>query len=546
MLVDRQSNQAVGLLTRLVSEGRSPLGRLHALWTLEGLGKLNNDLVLKALDDPEPGVRENAILLGEPRLSTSSRLAEKLLKMAGDPNPRVRFQLLCTLGFLGSAAAKVAQEKLLINNIEDKWMQVAALSASSESAPQFFDLALCHKTGFTAKKTVGHDTLFRQVCAVIGARQKPGEIRQVLAAASRAPRTSSEWWCAASLEGLARGTSGKEAGTNALKGSQDLLLRLFEHPKTSVRRASLELLKVARLSTGPSVNQALKRAEVAATDDNADPEARADAIGLLGLAGAEVQVPLFKKLIDPQEPDPVQAAAVKALGQIRSDEVGKFLLGRWRSMTAPVRNEAAYALEQDPSRIRLLLNAIKNEEVQSWTLNFSQKRALIMNKDPQIRNLAHSLLEDQPGEREKVVRRYEAALDLKGEAFRGEQVFKRVCSKCHKKNGVGAEVGPDLGTVQNRPAPLLLEDILVPSKSIAQKYEAYVVDTASGGIQEGVLGSQTPTTITLRKEEGKEIIIPRKDIKRMYLANLSAMPADLEKQVDIQQMADLLKFLTIK
>jgi putative membrane-bound dehydrogenase-like protein len=546
LLVDRRSNQAGGLLTRLVNEGRSPLGRLHALWTLEGLGKLDDDLVLKALDDPEPGVRENAILLAEPRLLTSPRLVEKLLKLAGDLNPKVRFQLLCTLGFLRSAAAKMVQEKLLIENIEDKWMQAAALSASSDRAPQFFELALSHKTGFTAKKTGGHDTFFRQVCAVIGARQKPGEIKRVLATVIRVPHTGSEWWGAASLEGLARGASGKEKGTHALKGSQDLLLKLFEHPKMAVRRASLELLKVAGLSTGPSADKALKRAEATATDDKADPEARADAIGLLALARTEVQVHLFKKLIDPREPDAVQAAAVKALGQVKGDEVGKFLLGRWRTMTAPVRNEAAYALERDPSRIRLLLNAIKNEEVQSWTLNFSQKRALIMNDDPQIRNMAHALLEDQPGEREKVLKRYEAALDMKGDASRGEQVFKRVCSKCHKKNGVGAEVGPDLGTVQNRPDPLLLEDILVPSKSIAQKYEAYVVETASGGIQEGVLGSQTPTTITLRKEEGKETIIPRIDIRRMYVANLSAMPADLEKHVDVQQMADLLKFLAIR
>jgi hypothetical protein len=29
----------------------------------------------------------------------------------------------------------------------------------------------------------------------------------------------------------------------------------------------------------------------------------------------------------------------------------------------------------------------------------------------------------------------------------------------------------------------------------------------------------------------------------MYAANLSAMPADLEKQVDVQQMADLLKYV---
>jgi hypothetical protein len=33
-------------------------------------------------------------------------------------------------------------------------------------------------------------------------------------------------------------------------------------------------------------------------------------------------------------------------------------------------------------------------------------------------------------------------------------------------------------------------------------------------------------------------VISRKDIKRMYVSNLSAMPADLEKQIDLKQMAD--------
>jgi hypothetical protein len=58
-----------------------------------------------------------------------------------------------------------------------------------------------------------------------------------------------------------------------------------------------------------------------------------------------------------------------------------------------------------------------------------------------------------------------------------------------------------------------------------------------------VLGPQTPTTITIRHEEGKQDVIRRDDIKEMRVTNLSAMPADLDKQVSIDQMADLLAFL---
>jgi putative heme-binding domain-containing protein len=110
-------------------------------------------------------------------------------------------------------------------------------------------------------------------------------------------------------------------------------------------------------------------------------------------------------------------------------------------------------------------------------------------------------------------------------------------------NGEGAEVGPDLATVRHQPKQVLLAAILDPNESLSQGFEAYVVETAGGATVDGVLGPQTATTITLRQEEGKQDVIQRKDIKNMYVTNLSAMPADLEKQIGIQQMADLLEYL---
>jgi putative heme-binding domain-containing protein len=119
-----------------------------------------------------------------------------------------------------------------------------------------------------------------------------------------------------------------------------------------------------------------------------------------------------------------------------------------------------------------------------------------------------------------------------------------VCAKCHRLDGRGAEVGPDLGSVRNRAPALLLADILVPSRAIAQNYESYVVETEGGDAVEGIIASQTPTAVALRREGGAERVVPRSTIKRMYASNLSAMPADLEQQVDVQQMADLLALVT--
>ena len=153
------------------------------------------------------------------------------------------------------------------------------------------------------------------------------------------------------------------------------------------------------------------------------------------------------------------------------------------------------------------------------------------------------ILESSQGERAKIVAQYQKALDQPGDSARGKLIFENICAKCHKLDGKGADVGPDLGTVRHQTKQVLLTAILDPSQSISQGFEAYVMELNSGATVDGVLGPQTATTIALKHEEGKQDIIQRKDIKSMYATNLSAMPADLEKQINVQQMSDLLEFI---
>ena len=541
LLVDRHPPEAPPHLLRLFHDSPSALARLHALWTLEGLGKLEVSVLLDALGDAEAGVRENALRLSERFLPAEGRLVERLLAMVGDPDSRVRFQLLCTLGGLDAKAARAARERLLFAGIEDEWMQVAALSASSDQAVGYLERALLPGTGLVAREGPGRAAFLRQAAGVVGARRRPAEVGGLV---DRVAAGGAEWWRAAVLEGLARALHRARAEGSVLAGVRSRLLVMAEAGAPAVRHAALDLLAQAGLPEGPSIGPPLERAAARAGNRAAEPADRADALGLLALAEVDHRVALLQGLVDPREPEPVQVAAVKALGQAKEDAVGAFLIERWKALTPAVRSEAAEALLREPGRTRLLLAALKDGRVPAWTLGFWHKRDLLMHEDAAVRAEAHALLEEKAGERERVLKRYEAALDGPADAARGEKVFHDVCAKCHRFQGVGAEVGPDLGTVRNRPASLLLKDVLLPSLSIAQGYESYVVERASGGIEEGVLAGQTPTTIVLHREGGKEVVIPRADVSRMYVSQLSAMPADLDQQVSERQMADLLQYLS--
>src|SRR5262249_19184823 len=155
--------------------------------------------------------------------------------------------------------------------------------------------------------------------------------------------------------------------------------------------------------------EALRHAENIARDPVADPELRADQIGLLAVAGPEPREAMLKALINPKEPEQVEAAAVRAVGKIKGDQIGRLMLANWRVLSASARSAAADAMYLEPSRVKLLLAALQSGDVQPWTLAFRHKRRLIMHTDPVIRETARPILEQSAGERQKVVKRYEAA-----------------------------------------------------------------------------------------------------------------------------------------
>jgi putative membrane-bound dehydrogenase-like protein len=545
LLVDRQPPEAPERLGRLFRESPSALGRLHALWTLDGLGRLEAPLVAAALGDPEPGVRENAIALADRFVRTDRALQDRLLALAGDADARVRFALACALGDLDSPAARAAQDRLLSAAIEDRWMQVALLSASSSRAVVWLARALGRGPGgLIGQETDGRATFLRESAAVLASRRRPDEIGRLIERITAGVRSADDWWRRATLDGLGVGLRRARGADAVPAAARARLLDLAQAPRAALRGAALELLAQTGLPETAATRAALTGAAARATDRARDAAERADAIALVSLGRPGPTLEQLRPLVDAREPEAVQLAAVKAMRTSGGAEAGAFLLAQWRTLTPAVRAEAAEALLADPGRARALLAAIGDGRVQPWTLGFSPKRDLLMHEDAGLRAEAHRLLEERPGQRDEVLRRYEAALDRATDVARGEQVFRDVCAKCHRFRGAGAEVGPDLGTVANRPASLLLKDILVPSLSIAPHYESYLVERVSGGAEEGVLAAQTPTTVVLRREGGEERVIARDDVRRLQVSQLSAMPADLEQQVDEQQMADLLRYLT--
>ena len=548
LLVDRRPRPAIAPLQALAAQTAAPLARVHALWTLEGLGALDDASIEAAMRDATPGVRQNAVRLAEPRLRASASLASRLVDMAGEPDARVRFVVLGALGSLTTPEAAAARRTLLFAHLDDVWMQRAALSAGSDQAPALFDAVLSDASGVLSAESASRAAFVRQLASIVAAREKAAEVTRVVhaVAAARAPEAS--WWRAAALDGLAQGARGRRSARAMLQDTRATLLALHEDPAPGVRAGSLGLLRLAGPGSDPAWQAAMRRA-IATADRGPDAQRRADAIALAALDRPERRIPWFERLVSPHEPEVVQVAAVTALGRIEagppmSQAIGRFLLAHWAELTPGVRSHAADVLIADPARARLLVDALTNGTVQPWSLGFWQKQDLVLHEEPSIRAAARAVLEEDPRKRVETVRRYAAALDFEGEPARGAEVFARACAACHRLGGTpGGDLGPDLATVRHRPPASLLADILLPSRSIAQHYETYVVERTDGGTVAGVLGAETAATITLRQGGDRTVVLRRGEIRKMTVSPQSTMPGDLDAAVSPADMADLLAFI---
>ena len=142
---------------------------------------------------------------------------------------------------------------------------------------------------------------------------------------------------------------------------------------------------------------------------------------------------------------------------------------------------------------------------------------------------------------------YEPAL-FGGVAAAGKTAFfekpEAQCVRCHRINGQGGDVGPDLSHVgSQKDRHYLLESMVLPNKQIAQGFDSVTVVLNDGDVQAGVLKSETDTQIVLNSPDNGAVTIKKADIKTRRAA-LSPMPEGLGQILSKQDLRNLVEFLS--
>ncbi|MCA9084545.1 MAG: c-type cytochrome, partial [Planctomycetaceae bacterium] len=234
---------------------------------------------------------------------------------------------------------------------------------------------------------------------------------------------------------------------------------------------------------------------------------------------------------DPQAALPVLAEIVNS-GTTGARQVALQLLGQLKSELKIKELRHAFDLlkaERLPNAVVLdLLNAAE-------ATNNSELAAMVAAYREQQQAAGTKLAE------------YSECLDG-GNAAKGSEIFfgraAASCRRCHKVNGNGADIGPDLSAIaKDKDRSYLLESIVDPNAKIAKNFETTIIVDLDGRIHSGIIREETDDVVRLVTPQGAIVSVAKSDIDERAKGQ-SGMPADIAKNLSRSEIRDLVEYLS--
>jgi putative membrane-bound dehydrogenase-like protein len=233
------------------------------------------------------------------------------------------------------------------------------------------------------------------------------------------------------------------------------------------------------------------------------------------------------------------AEVLRLVAKLQPQGGEQFLLDGWDQRTPALRTQI---LETLLSNDDWALALLKRPEAKACDV--ATRARLMKHPKKNIAKLAEKVFADATSaSRAAVVERFKPALKLQGDAARGKTVFASVCISCHKLDGVGLDLGPDLRSVAQHDAEKLLNSILDPSAIIEPGFMAYHCTLKSGEQLYGVIATETSASLTLKMAGNVTKSVLRSEVATLRSTGTSLMPEGLEAALTPASLADLIAYL---
>ncbi len=544
-----------------------PLMRARAAWLAWRRPSMRERAAAAMLGDPDARLRTLAVRLLTP---SGPEGVERALKLLEDADPRPRRQLLLALAGSSEARGKRATLELTAQwDGQDPFYRLAAgIALKGRAAEAFAQLADRWGRRWDAR-TAGLAFELHPPAALAWAREilassdRPTEERRTaIRVLGAVPSETS----AGALIGVLAGPAPEELTTAALAELARDRGRpwgaALDDPK--LERALRAAFETESLRSGAiGFIRETRRVAFAATlmevarDPASDLSVRREALESAGtlVAAPGLDPTASSALIEALEatvrerPPALSRVALEALGRLRG-EAGQHALRRVmldQYNDREIQIEAAHLLAASRPGALLLLSMIEENEMRPSIL-FDVMPALYRSPHEEIRTMAEQLV-PRPRTGEGAALPEKAAfVDLAGDPVRGREVFFRSegaqCARCHRIDGDGGEIGPELTRIGAKLGlDGLFDSIVNPSAAIAPEYEVWVFRARGQGYLSGYLRRQSEEEVEIVEATGAMIKLKSEEVLERRKSAVSLMPTGLTEAINVQELADLVAFL---
>jgi glucose/arabinose dehydrogenase/mono/diheme cytochrome c family protein len=142
------------------------LARIHALWTLEGLDAIDDNVLITALHDHDPQVRKTAVWISEAFLKANdSQMIDEVAKLKDDASYDVRVQVLLSMYSSTSDKAKAIVNEIVKQNADNEMLVATKTSLDKNEMVRELSGRLGDMSAKDKNAIVGGAMIFRSLCA---------------------------------------------------------------------------------------------------------------------------------------------------------------------------------------------------------------------------------------------------------------------------------------------------------------------------------------------------------------------------------------------
>jgi cytochrome c553 len=180
LLIESQDKSLIPELKKIVKKNASTLGRLHALWTLEGMQAADAEFLISFISDENSLIKNNALrLLGQKPNRPTAALDEKLISIAQRAKPTEAVQLALSVHLASAKSQQKILGILLSQHIHSGLFRDAVMSSLWNREYEFLSYLISLDNWVTA--TADKEIMLEMITSAVVKKGKESEIKDLLA-----------------------------------------------------------------------------------------------------------------------------------------------------------------------------------------------------------------------------------------------------------------------------------------------------------------------------------------------------------------------------